>query len=142
MSRVRLAAAATLPAAACSPSRTAWGGVLRAVAWGWNTLSRLITWAAGSFIFCAASAFRQLGGFSLRFYAAEEIELSRQLKRLARQRRQTMTILHRHPLVTSVRKTRLYTGLEILTFAARTILGGGRTLRSAGGCYAWYDGRR
>ena len=96
-------------------------GLLRAVAWGWNTLSRLITWAAGSFIFCEASAFRQVGGFSLRFYAAEEIELSRRLKRLARQRRQW---------------------LEILTFAARTILGGGRTLRSAGGCYAWYDGRR
>ena len=117
-------------------------GLLRAVAWGWNTLSRLSTWAAGSFMFCEASVFRQLGGFSLRFYAAEEIELSRRLKRLARQRRQTMTILHRHPLVTSARKAHLYTWLEISTFAARTILGGGRTLRSAGGCYAWYDGRR
>ncbi len=115
---------------------------IRAAAWCWNAVSRVARWAAGSFIFCDAGAFRHLGGFSLRLYAGEEIEFSRRVKRLARQRRQTLTILHRHPLVTSGRKARLYAWHEMLGFVARTILGGGRTLLSARGCYAWYDGRR
>ena len=115
---------------------------IRAAAWCWNAVSRIGRWAAGSFIFCDAAAFRQLGGFSLRLYAGEEIEFSRRVKRLARQRRQTMTILHRHPLVTSARKARLYTWREVLSFVARTILGRGRTLQSVEACYVWYDGRR
>lgn len=115
---------------------------LRTIAWAWNTWSRLSRWAAGSFIFCDASAFRQIGGFSLRFYAGEEIDFSRRMKRLARQRHQSMTILYQHPLVTSARKARLYMWREMLSFTAWTILRRGRTLRSADECYAWYDGRR
>lgn len=109
---------------------------------GWNIISRLTRWAAGSFIFCEAAAFRELGGFSLELYAAEEIELSRRLKRLARRRRRTMVILHRHPLQTSARKARLYTAREALTFVLKTIVLRGRTLRNAEECYQWYDGRR
>ena len=30
----------------------------------WNAVSRLLKWAAGSFIFCEAVAFREAGGFS------------------------------------------------------------------------------
>lgn len=109
---------------------------------GWNVISRLTKWAAGSFVFCEASAFRELGGFSLELYAAEEIELSRRLKRLARRRGQDVVILHRHPLRTSARKARLYSAREALTFALKTIVLRGRTLRSAEECYPWYDGRR
>jgi glycosyltransferase involved in cell wall biosynthesis len=109
---------------------------------GWNIISRLTKWAAGSFIFCEASAFRELGGFSLELYAAEEIELSRRFKRLARQRGRTIVILDRHPLQTSARKAHLYTAREVLTFALKTIVLRGRTLRSAEECYQWYDGRR
>lgn len=109
---------------------------------GWNVISRLTKWAAGSFVFCEASAFRELGGFSLELYAAEEIELSRRLKRLARRRGQDVVILHRHPLRTSARKARLYSAREALTFALKTIALRGRTLRSAEECYPWYDGRR
>lgn len=115
---------------------------LRVIAWGWNAWSRISRWAAGSFVFCDASAFRQLGGFSLRFYAGEEIDFSRRIKRLACTRGRTIAILHRHALVTSGRKARLYTWRELLSFTARTILYGGRTLRSADECFAWYDGRR
>ena len=108
----------------------------------WNFLSRRARWAAGSFIFCEAAAFRRLGGFSEELYAAEEIELFRRLKRLARLERRSIVILHRHPLRTSARKAQLYTKREHLAFMLKTLLLGGRNLRSRESCHAWYDGRR
>jgi glycosyltransferase involved in cell wall biosynthesis len=108
----------------------------------WNAISRAMRWVAGSFVFCNAAVFREIGGFSQALYAAEEIDLSRRLKRLARQRGQRVEILHRHPLLTSARKAKLYTPREMLGFIARTILQRGRTLRSARECFSWYDGRR
>ena len=74
----------------------------------WNAISRVTRWAAGSFIFCEASTFRAIGGFSQELYAAEEIDLFRRLKRVARKTHRTIRILHRHPIVTSDRKARLY----------------------------------
>jgi glycosyltransferase involved in cell wall biosynthesis len=108
----------------------------------WNAISRAMRWVAGSFIFCDATIFRELGGFSHELYAAEEIDLSRRLKRLARKRGTRIAILHRHPLRTSSRKARLYTPGELFRFMMRTIMKRGRTLRSAEECFAWYDGRR
>ena len=103
----------------------------------WNAISRAMRWAAGSFVFCKASAFRELGGFSTELYASEEIDFSRRLKRLGR-----LAILHRHPLRTSGRKTRLYSKREYLGLLARIVLTGGRALRKRDECFAWYDGRR
>ena len=103
----------------------------------WNAISRAMRWAAGSFVFCEAQAFRALGGFSTDLYASEEIDFSRRLKR-----RGPMTILHRHPLRTSGRKVRLYSKAEYLKLLARVVLSGGRSLRSRDECFAWYDGRR
>ena len=114
----------------------------RLVVRGWNLTSRLMRWAAGSFIFCEAAAFREVGGFSLRFYAAEEIDLFRRLKRLSRTRARTIRILSKHPLHTSGRKAHLYSPREFLVFQLKTILTAGRTLRSAEGSTLWYDGRR
>jgi glycosyltransferase involved in cell wall biosynthesis len=108
----------------------------------WNLTSRLTGWAAGSFIFCQAEAFRAVGGFSLEFFAAEEIDLFRRLKRLARARGQEIRILSDHPLVTSARKAHLYAPHEFFVFQLKTILTAGRTLRSADDCALWYDGRR
>jgi glycosyltransferase involved in cell wall biosynthesis len=108
----------------------------------WNAISRTMRWMAGSFIFCEAAAFRELGGFSLELYAAEEIDLSKRLKRLAHRRRRSVVILHDHPILTSGRKAHLYTLREALAFMAKTVVQRGRTLRSARECYQWYDGRR
>jgi len=108
----------------------------------WNWVSRIQKWAAGSFIFCEAAAFRETGGFSTKLYASEELELFIRLKRLARRRGKRITILHRHPLVTSARKFHLYTAREHLRFLGRTILRFGGTLRSRDACPLWYDGRR
>ena len=114
----------------------------RAWVGAWNLLSRTMKWAAGSFIFCQADAFRALGGFSEALYAGEEIDFSRRLRRLARLRGQRIVILHRHPLRTSERKARLYTLREHLGFLLKTLLLGGRNLRSRNACNLWYDGRR
>jgi glycosyltransferase involved in cell wall biosynthesis len=115
---------------------------VRAIVGAWNITSRLNRWAAGSFIFCEAGAFRDAGGFNLEFFAGEEIDLSRRLKRAARRRGRKITILHKHPLLTSDRKMRLYTAREIVTFMLRAMLAPRRTLGNPSQCFAWYDGRR
>jgi glycosyltransferase involved in cell wall biosynthesis len=108
----------------------------------WNRLSRTLRWAAGSFIFCEAAAFREIGGFSTRLYAAEEIDLSRRLKRLARRDSRAMVIFHRHPLRTSDRKARLYTVREHFAFLLKLAFRRGRMLHDRDACHLWYDGRR
>ena len=109
---------------------------------GWNRLSRFKRWAAGSFLFCEAAAFREVGGFNEEYYVSEEIDLSRRLKSLASRSRKRFVILHKNSIVTSSRKMQLYTPREHLAFLARTVLGGGRTLRNRAACPIWYDGRR
>ena len=111
------------------------------IAW-WNVLSRVTRWAAGSFIFCDAEAFRAAGGFSEAFYFAEEIDLFRRLKKLARRECKQIVILHRHPLLTSARKAHLYGPRDLLRFYAMVIRTGGRSLRTREGSFFWYDGRR
>jgi glycosyltransferase involved in cell wall biosynthesis len=108
----------------------------------WNAISRMNRWAAGSFIYCEAAAFHEAGGFSEELYAAEEIDLFRRLKRIARRKGRSVVILHRHPLSTSDRKARCYTWREHLAFMAKTCFTGGRTLRDREACFPWYDGRR
>jgi glycosyltransferase involved in cell wall biosynthesis len=108
----------------------------------WNSVSRTLRWAAGSFIFCEAAAFRAIGGFDERLFASEELDLSRRLKRLARQRGMTFEILEGHPLLTSNRKLELYGWKKAFGFMLKTIATGGRTLKRREDCAAWYDGRR
>ena len=108
----------------------------------WNAISRVTRWAAGSFIFCETRAFREIGGFSEELFAAEEIDFSMRLKRLARREGRRFVILHRHPLRTSARKAHLYSPRELLGFTLRTLLSGGRNLKDRKNCFAWYDGRR
>jgi glycosyltransferase involved in cell wall biosynthesis len=108
----------------------------------WNRLSRTLRWAAGSYLFCEAAAFREIGGFDAALYAAEEIDLSGRLKRLARKRGREVVILRGHPLRTSDRKTRLYSAGEHFAFLLRFLLFGRRALRNRDACHVWYDGRR
>jgi len=112
-----------------------------AVGW-WNFVSRRLKWAAGSFIFCETAAFREIGGFTEKLYAAEEINLFRRLKQLARRRGRSIAILDRHPMLTSHRKVHLYSVAEMLRFWIRTVATGGRTLQSSAESFPWYDGRR
>jgi len=109
--------------------------------WLWNCSSRMGRWLAGSFIFVEAAAFRKLGGFSDKLFAAEELDLSKRLKQLARETGRGIVILHRHPLVTSARKLRLYTTWDHLKLLAR-VLFNRRALTRRDSCTLWYDGRR
>ncbi len=108
----------------------------------WNLFSRFSKSLAGSFIFCEAKVFEEIGGFNQKLYASEEIELSWRLKRLARRSGRKLIILHRHPLLTSARKIQLYSLREHLGFLGRTILQFGKPLRDPKACFTWYDGRR
>jgi glycosyltransferase involved in cell wall biosynthesis len=108
----------------------------------WNAISQVMKWMAGSFIFCEAAAFRELGGFNREMFAEEEIELSQRLKKLARGRGQKIVILHRHPLLTSARKMRLYSRGELLRFFVNAIFRHRNTITSRAACSPWYDGRR
>ena len=108
----------------------------------WNAISRAGRWAAGSFLFCRADAFREAGGFSEALYASEEIELFKRMKAIGRRRAQRIVILHRYPLQTSGRKLVLYRRGELLRFMARMVLSGGASLRRREDCAPWYDGRR
>ena len=109
--------------------------------WLWNCSSRMGGCLAGSFIFVEASAFRKIGGFSDKLFAAEELDLSRRLKQLARETGRGIVILHRHPLVTSARKLRLYTLGDHLKLLVR-VLFNRRALTRRESCTLWYDGRR
>ena len=107
----------------------------------WNFVSRTGRWLAGSFIFVETAAFRKIGGFSLELFAAEELELAKRLKKLARELGREIIILHRHPIVTSARKMRLYSAGEhfaiLLKFAFNR-----KALTRREDCGLWYDGRR
>jgi len=111
------------------------------ITWLWNCASRIGSLLAGSFIFCETAAFRKLGGFSQELFAAEELEFSQRLKQLARETNRKIVILHRHPLVTSARKMRLYTVWDHFKMLGR-VLFNRRALKSREACTLWYDGRR
>ena len=105
-------------------------------------LSRTLRWMAGSFIFCERAAFTTVGGFNLELFASEEIDISRKLKKLAKEQGREVVILHRHPLVTSIRKLRLYSLGEMLGLTCMAALRPRKTLTSRARCTYWYDGRR
>lgn len=70
----------------------------------WNWISRTFGWAAGGFFFCDRSAFFEIGGFSERVYASEEIWFSMRIKRWGRKQGRRFVILETAPILTSDRK--------------------------------------
>jgi glycosyltransferase involved in cell wall biosynthesis len=108
----------------------------------WNFISRICRWAAGSFVFCDAKVFRQLGGFSQELFASEEVEFSQRLKKAARVAGKKVVIIHDVALLTSARKMHLYNRGEHVRFMVRAILRPRAVLASREKCHPWYDGRR
>ena len=103
-------------------------------AWGvrlWNAISRLTHWAPGAFLFCDATAFRQVGGFNEELFVSEELDLSRRLKRFGRREGRRLVTLHRHPLLTSGRKLHLYSRREYGALLWRFLLHPRRSARDA-----------
>ncbi len=108
----------------------------------WMAASMLFRWASGAMLVCRSDAFRDVGGFTQELYAAEEIRLSKHLKRWGRDRNLQFGILTQHPLETSARKVALYSAQEIAAQILRVLLHPRRTLQDKKRLTVWYDGRR
>ena len=107
----------------------------------WNTIGRVMRWAAGSFLFCRASAFRELGGFSQDWFAAEEVEYCIRLNRLGQRLGKRMMILN-EPVISSGRKVRALFTLKNLGHGLEAIVTFGETLKQRDNCRYWYDSLR
>lgn len=108
----------------------------------WTAVSVLFSWAAGALIVCRSDAFREVGGFDQELYAADEIALSRKLKKWGRRRSLGFTILTAHPLESSSRKIRLYSAAEMTGQILRVMLSPRKALQDRKKLPIWYDGRR
>jgi len=80
----------------------------------WNWFSRRFRTAAGSFVYCLKEGFDDVGGFSERVYAAEEILFSRALRKWGRRRRMEFRIVTEHPVLSSARKGDWFTPRQML----------------------------
>ena len=101
-----------------------------------TAMMRWMHLAAGCFVFCTRSAFEAAGGFDARLFGAEEIALSIALKKVGR------FVILRDTVLTSGRKLRTYSGLEVLGIMARAVLSGGKMLKRRDQMGLWYDPRR
>lgn len=113
----------------------------RLVVWIWNSISRVFKLLAGSFIFCEAETFRKIGGFNEKMFAAEELDLTGRLKKIAKGTGKRVAILSRHPLLTSARKLHLYSFWEHFRLMFLVAFNP-RVLTDRATCHLWYDGRR
>ena len=104
---------------------------------GWNGFSRRMRLAAGSFIFVLREAFEEVGGFSEKVYASEEIWLSRDVKRWGRERRLDFVIIEGHPVLTSARKGEWYPPVVLFAVILAIVLFP-FLLRSRAFCWLWY----
>ncbi|MDX1396844.1 MAG: glycosyltransferase [Gemmatimonadota bacterium] len=107
----------------------------RIFVWTLMTLFGTVHWAAGSFLFCTRAAFVAAGGFDERLYAAEEIWMSRALKRHGR------FVVLRQRVVTSARKLRDHSSFHVLRVLGSIVLRGPRSVRKRKGLELWYDQR-
>ena len=92
--------------------------------------------AAGCFLFCTRSAFVAVGGFNEAFYGAEELVMSRALKRYGK------FVVLRQAVTTSGRKLRTYSAREVLMVMGRLALRGPKAVKQRQGMELWYAERR
>jgi len=102
-------------------------------------LVRSFRWAglaAGCFLFCTRHSFAAVGGFDEAFYGAEELVMSRALKRHGR------FVVLRQAVITSGRKLRTHSVREMLAILARLALRGPGAVKQRQGMDLWYAERR
>ena len=97
---------------------------------------RFLRLAAGCFVFCSRSAFAAAGGFDEAYYGAEEIFLSRAL------RRQGRFVVLPLAVTTSGRKLRTHSAGELLSTLFRLARRGPASVRQRDGLDLWYAERR
>lgn len=97
---------------------------------------RIVRIAPGCFLFCTRAAFEAVGGFNERYFAGEDVAMSRALARHG------PFVILRQAVLTSARKLRTFTLAEHLRLAVRFALFGRRMLRSRRNLDLWYGERR
>jgi glycosyltransferase involved in cell wall biosynthesis len=107
-----------------------------------NVLIRCLKWTCGCFIFCRAKAFRDFGGFNEQFFAGEDVEFGKAMKRWGKLRGFQVALVRAHPPITSSRKLQLYSAREVTTLIVRYLLFPKRTTRDKSRLAIFYDGRR
>lgn len=104
---------------------------------GWNCVSRIFKLAAGCFVFIRADAFDELGGFTLKRYAGEELTLSRNLRRWGKKRGMGFHIITEHTIETSLRKMDWYSSAQLFRQLFVALLPG--SMSSKRFMHTWYD---
>jgi glycosyltransferase involved in cell wall biosynthesis len=99
-------------------------------------LYRALGLAPGCFLFCTRAAFDAVGGFDQAYFGAEEVVLSRALKRQGR------FVVLKESVLTSSRKLRDHGAFELLAAMLRLALGGRRAVQRREGMEFWYAPRR
>ena len=107
----------------------------RVFVWALMRTFRILRWAAGSFLFCTREAFEAAGGFDESLYAAEEIWMSRALKRQGR------FVVLRESVVTSARKLHDHSSLHVFRVLGSIVLRGPRSVKKREGLELWYEQR-
>ena len=92
--------------------------------------------ATGCFLFCTRAAFDAVGGFDENYFGAEEIVMSRALKRQGR------FVILKQTVTTSARKLRTYSTKETINMMVRMALRGTKALKQRQGMEFWYAQRR
>lgn len=92
--------------------------------------------APGCFLFCTRDAFEALGGFDERYFAGEDVAISRALAAHGR------FVILREPVRTSARKLRTFSLYEHLRLGLHFAWRGRRLLRSPDALGLWYGTRR
>ena len=99
----------------------------------WQVMGR---WAAGCYMFCRKDVFESFGGFDEKYFAAEELFFSRQIK--SRGKFKLVT----NPVVTSARKLHIYSTWELARFILLPILSLRSLFQSKSGLELLYEDRR
>ena len=96
----------------------------------------------GAFMFVETAAFQKLGGFSLEAWGGEDLEISRRLKKLARETGKQFVILRQHPIVTSGCKLKQLTIFTPFRMVWHILFHPHRFTASRAAASYWYDVRR
>ncbi len=100
----------------------------------WNFISRFRKLAAGSFLFCLAQAWQDIGGFDESVYVAEELIFSKKLKKWAKKHKMNFRILD-IPVRTSFRKFYHFNYITIVTSLAFGLF----VKKNKDKCRIWYE---
>lgn len=103
----------------------------------WNRISRMMNWAAGSYVFCRREAWAETGGFSEKHYAGEEIPFSMALKKWSRKRKLRFQVIGSPRLLTSARKVENYGMWSLIRMVFMLALPGSLGRRER--CGYWYE---